>query len=119
MLFYFIVRLLRQQWHNAPLFLANHVTDILFVPAMATFALIVLRRIRNDSHLLIPTVYVIIQTVLVSLYFEWYLPNYPMNGHTYTADFFDVICYFSGAILYLFVQYRYFQNSRKRKPEPN
>jgi len=78
-----------------------YLTDLLFVPAMCTFGLIAVRLIRRDWTLQLTWWHVFVQVVLVSIYFEVYLPK---NHPQYTADLWDVVMYFLGGGLFLILQ---------------
>lgn len=104
MSFYFTVRYLRVNVDGLPDFVRFHLTDLLFVPTMTCFALIFTRILKRDSSLLIPIYMVFIQTALVSIYFEWYLPTYKSKPGWYTADWIDVVMYFMGAFIYIVIQ---------------
>ncbi|PWL27666.1 MAG: hypothetical protein DCO96_10190 [Fluviicola sp. XM-24bin1] len=80
-----------------------YLTDLLFVPAMCLFGLILIRRLKNDREILIPWYSVLLQVLLVSLYFEWYLPNQNVQ---YTSDPLDILMYFAGGIAFLLFQRR-------------
>jgi len=78
-----------------------YLTDLLFVPAMCTFALIAVRRIKNDATLTIPARNIYLQVLVVALYFEWYLPG---QDAKYTSDPWDVVMYLLGGFLFLWIQ---------------
>lgn len=73
---------------------------------MAVFALIFVRFLKRDSAIHIPSHLVFIQVIFVSLFFEWYLPNFSHKTGWYTADYFDVFMYFLGGVAFLFLQRR-------------
>ena len=101
MLLYFLVR-----WayiFGTTGILRWYLTDLLFVPAMCTFALILVRWIKNDRLLRIHWSSVLVQVVAVSLYFEWYLPSHYSQ---YTADPMDTVMYVCGGALFLMFQKR-------------
>jgi hypothetical protein len=102
MLFYLLVRWYRPM--SDSLFIRHHLTDVLFVPAMCLFALIFVRFFKRDNTIVIPWYYVLIQTALISIYFEWYLPTFHGRPGWYTTDWIDVIMYFTGAGIYLLLQ---------------
>lgn len=105
MLLYFVIRYLRVNVDNPSDFLRYHLTDLLFVPAMGFFALILIRIIKRDKTITISPLLVFIQVVLVSVYFEWYLPNYsPKRFEWYTSDLVDVAMYFLGGVIFLALQ---------------
>ncbi len=71
---------------------------------MSLFALIVLRFTRRDPALTISWVSVVIQVIIVTVYFEWYLPNNSPEGHIHIADSVDCLMYILGGILFLVLQ---------------
>lgn len=81
---------------------------------MCTFALIGVRLIKGDSKALIPWYFVLIQTVFVAIYFEWYLPLFHGKPGWYTSDMMDVLMYLIGAALYLVLQ-KYLFSQMKTK----
>lgn len=95
---YFLLRALRSI-HILPALLSNYGTDLLFVPAMCLFALFFIHYLKGMQ--LIPTWMILLQTVLISIYFEWYLPNTCISPPCYVSDYGDVIAYFIGAILFI------------------
>lgn len=103
MAIYFLIRWLRTVV-SLPDFFRFHFTDLLFVPAMALFALIILRYIRKDEKLTIPFWTIMLQVFLVSIYFEYYLPKYMRHVHPYTSDSLDVLMYFAGGTIFIFLQ---------------
>lgn len=112
---YAFVRMVRHLDLDVYPVIREQLTDVLFVPAMCTFALILTRIFKQNNLLIIPWYYVLIQTLGIAIYFEWYLPNYPINGNQYTADIKDVYAYILGAVVYLFVQHRYLNGVNFRK----
>jgi len=109
MICYFIVRIIRSTFDSAVDFIQFYLTDLLFIPAMATIALIVVRLLKRNPQIVIDARLVFLQTVLISFYFEWYLPTYSSNATWYTSDLWDVAMYFCGAVLFLLLQRRFFQ----------
>ncbi len=103
MLLYCIARLVRWSFPEAfPLF-SGYFTDILFVPAMCSFSLIFTRMIKRDATLKVKWYLILLITVAISYYFEYYLPFQP--GNTYISDCLDLVCYSIGAVLYGVIQY--------------
>ncbi len=111
MLVYGLTRYLRQRW-QLPVFFEFYFTDLLFVPAMCLFSLVFLRLLKRNPSLTIPWHYVLFQTLLISLYFEWYLPVTCTNAPCYVSDMSDVICYFTGAGLFLLLQNSFLTNRK-------
>ena len=106
MLLYLIVRYLRATVTELPDFVRFHLTDLLFVPAMSLFALIFVRYIKRDINLTIPFYYVLVQVIIISIYFEWYLPNFSVNLDWYTPDLMDIVMYSLGGVIFLILQTR-------------
>jgi hypothetical protein len=84
-------------------FLRWYLTDLIFVPAMCTFALIAVRRIKKDSTAIIPARNIYLQILLVALYFEWYLPD---QDAKYTSDPWDIVMYIIGGFIFIGIQKR-------------
>ena len=89
---------------DLPNFVRHHLTDLLFVPAMSLFALIIIRFIKRDSELKVHWLSVGIQVILVSIYFEWYLPNNSPKGHIHIADWVDCIMYIIRGGIFILTQ---------------
>lgn len=104
MIVYFFIRYLRLNVEGLPAFIKFYATDVLFVPAMTCFALIFTRILKRNNKLLIPIYMIFIQTAVISVYFEWYLPTFKSKPGWYTSDWVDVIMYFLGAIAYIAIQ---------------
>ena len=104
MLAYIIVRVLRARVPDLSPFVRYYFTDLLFVPAMSLFALIIIRWQRNDARLLIPWYAIAVQVVLVSIYFEWYLPRNTPEGHLHVTDLIDCVMYAFGGVLFFGLQ---------------
>lgn len=118
MIFYFGCRILRTTMNDLPIFLKNHFTDLLFVPVMCLFSIVILRLIRKDTSLIIPWYAVMLQTIFISYYFEYYLPN--QQNNPYVGDVIDVFWYFIGALFYLILQrynFRFFKNLHQTRKQ--
>lgn len=104
MLFYFLIRYLRATVPELPDFVRFYLTDLLFVPAMSLFALIVLRTIHRNSTITIHWLAVLTQVILISIYFEWYLPNNSPEGHLHVSDWIDCLMYTLGGSAFILIQ---------------
>lgn len=104
MSFYFFVRYIRVNVEGMPDFIRFYLTDLIFVPTMCCFALIFVRILKRDTTITISPVLVLMQTLFVSIYFEWYLPTYKGRIGWYTSDPWDIVMYFCGAFLFLVIQ---------------
>ncbi|MFT6923902.1 MAG: hypothetical protein ACJA1C_002922 [Crocinitomicaceae bacterium] len=100
MLCYFLVRYIRIDVDSPAHFVEFYLTDLLFVPAMSLFALIFVRLLKRDATIKISPLLIFIQVVLVSLYFEVYLPKIT----TYVSDPVDVLMYVLGGFIFLLIQ---------------
>lgn len=101
---YFLIRYLRVRVENLPDFVRYHLTDLLFVPVMSLFALIIIRFIKRDSTITIHWLAVMVQVAVVSIYFEWYLPNNSPEGHIHVSDWIDCLMYAIGGVLFILAQ---------------
>lgn len=61
----------------------------------------VLRKLKSDNRIEIPLRLVVLLTIGYALFFEYYLPQVQDR---YTADYIDVILYFTGAVFFYFVE---------------
>lgn len=104
MCLYFLTRFLRSTIEHLPDFVRFHLTDLLFVPAMSLFALIILRFTRRNPSLMIHWLSIAVQVVIVSIYFEWYLPRHSPKGHIHIADPVDCLMYILGGVLFVVFQ---------------
>lgn len=109
MVLYFIVKYFQPFIDNA--FIDNYFTDLLFVPAMSLFALIGVRFVKRDNTITIPLYLILIQTILVGLYFELYLPTQVAITGKYTSDPIDVLMYITGGGLFFVVQRQFLRSS--------
>lgn len=100
MFFYFLVRYIRIDADSPAHFVEFYLTDLLFVPAMSLFALIFVRMLKRDATIKISPLLVFIQVVLVSIYFELYLPKMT----SYVSDPIDVLMYVLGGFIFLLLQ---------------
>jgi branched-subunit amino acid transport protein len=101
---YFLTRYLRVNFSDLPDFFRYHFTDLLFVPAMSLFALIIIRFMKRDATITIHWWAVALQVLIITLYFEWYLPNNPPEGHIHISDWVDSLMYVVGGILFILAQ---------------
>ena len=104
MFFYFSVRIIRVGVNDISDFIRFYLTDLIFVPTMALFSLIFVRFLKRNQTIRISPSLVFFQVVLVSLFFEWYLPNYSAKSDWYTSDPWDVFNYILGGFIFLLIQ---------------
>ena len=105
-LLYVFVKLIKACDFTDLSFFKFYFTDLLFVPSMCLFALIGVRMVKKNNEIQIPEKYVFIQTIFVSILFEYVLPITENYAQQQTADWIDVAMYFMGAIIYLLLQKR-------------
>ena len=109
MVLYFIVKYVQPFIDNT--FIDGYFTDLLFVPAMSLFALIGVRFIKRDNTITIPLHLILLQTLLVGMYFELYLPTQEAITGNYTSDPIDVLMYILGGGLFFVLQRQFLRSS--------
>lgn len=75
-------------------------TDLLAIPLVLGSINLLLKRYTSNPNFKLSIAKVLMACIYFSVLFEWILPNY---SNAYTADFFDVLCYFFGGGIYLWV----------------
>ncbi len=75
--------------------------DFICMPMVLTICLMVMQFLKKDQHLRLSIFTVFSLTIFYSIYFEIILPEFQSR---YTADFIDVLMYFSGALLFYLAQ---------------
>ena len=88
----------------------SYLNDFLCMPIVLIICLKAVHYIKRDTSIKLSLPLILTITSLYALYFELALPEFTVR---YTADFVDVIIYFSGAILYYFLQEISFRNLDK------
>lgn len=86
-----------------PIFINNYLNDFLIIPIVLSLSLIVLRKIREDSVLLLTIPVIVYVFVCYSVFFEYYMPK--INSR-YTSDIVDVLMYLLGSIWFYMLQKR-------------
>ncbi len=88
---------------NLPIWITSYLNDLLCMPIVLWICLKAVHIIKRDNgiHLDLLTIFSI--TIFYAVYFEWYLP---LVEPRYTADWMDVIMYFSGAFIFYYMQFR-------------
>lgn len=94
---------------NVPLpkFVNNYVNDLICLPLVLGILTFIIRHFKKDKFFTFPLAFVMLLATYYSVYFEYYLPK--VNPR-YTADWIDVILYFSSSVAFFFVQ----NNERKK-----
>lgn len=83
-----------------PSFIRNYFNDLLILPIVLWIVLAFIREIKGKEFSVSWVVAIALATYY-SLFFEWYLPQFHSR---YTADVYDVFCYFFGAFTFLLFQ---------------
>jgi hypothetical protein len=79
----------------------HHLNDFLAIPIIATLCLHGVWFIKKDNNIRLNIFTILSLIALFSLVFEYYLPQ---QSYRYTGDFWDVICYFLGGVVFYFLQ---------------
>ncbi len=98
---YATVQILKLNEFAAYPFIYNYLNDLIVIPIIASISLYALWLLKKDLSIRIDLISLISLVVLYSIYFEFYLPGYHIR---YTADFWDVVCYITGAIIFYVLQ---------------
>lgn len=93
------------QRFNIPLpsLINNYVNDLLCLPLLLGAMTFLIRWLKKDDKFQFPLSFVVFLACYYAVYFEYYLPK--VNPR-YTADWIDVVLYFSGGFAYFFIQNR-------------
>lgn len=88
---------------SMPTWVRFYVNDFLCMPVVLTISLKAVQLIKKDRSIRLPLLLVLLLTSFYSLYFEYYLP---MVEPRYTGDWLDVVMYFSGALVFYWLEHR-------------
>lgn len=84
-----------------PAFCSFYLNDLLCMPVVLCICLFLIRKISKRKTLKISLFSAFSLAALYSVYFEIYLPEITLR---YTSDIVDVLLYFTGALLFWWVQ---------------
>lgn len=90
-----------------PRWIRFYVNDFICMPIVLTICLKAVHLLKKDTVIRLSLFPILSLTLIYSIYFEMYLPTVEPR---YTADILDVLMYFSGSLLFYFLQ---FQNNKK------
>jgi hypothetical protein len=91
----------------------SYLNDFLCMPIVLTICLKAVHIIKKNTSITLSLPLILILTSFYAVYFELILPQISVR---YTADFLDVLIYFSGTFLFYFLQFISFRKSgRNRK----
>lgn len=86
---------------NFPEWTTSYLNDLLCMPIILTICLKMVHYLTKNRSIKISIAQALTLTFLYAIYFELILPQFVDR---YTADLVDVLLYFSGATLFLFLQ---------------
>lgn len=85
----------------APNWIFHYLNDFLVIPMVATLGLHAVWLIKKDKSIRLNIFTILSLVILFSVLFEYYLPK---QSYQYTADIWDVVCYFMGGIVFYILQ---------------
>lgn len=91
--------IIKQTDLSVPVFVSSYLADLLCIIIVNTFALWLIRKIKNLPHYEFSIGTVSLSVLLFSVYFEVVLPQ--VNSY-HVADVWDVLCYLISGFVYLF-----------------
>lgn len=91
--------IIKQTDLSVPVFVSSYLADLLCIIIVNTFALWLIRKIKNLPHYELSIGTVSLSVLLFSVYFEVVLPQ--VNSY-HVADVWDVLCYLISGFVYLF-----------------
>lgn len=95
-----LVYLFQQLGVALPFLIRNYLNDFLILPIVLWVVLAFLQEFKGKQALVSWPIAMLL-VAYYSVFFEWYLPRFHSR---YTADFFDVVCYFLGAGVFMAFQ---------------
>ncbi len=98
---YLIIHFFRRQNLYMPTLINSYLTDIICMPIILTICQIGINLINRFKNYRLTLKMILIMPLYYSFIFEFLLPKY---SQAYTPDYWDVVCYFLGAILFFFFQ---------------
>ena len=82
-------------------FILYHLNDLMIVPMVLTLSLNAVWILKKDRSIRLGWISILSIFLMYSFVFEYFLPQ---TMSRYTADWYDVLCYFMGAIIFYFLQ---------------
>jgi len=79
-------------------FLTGYLDDLVVLPVVLPIITVLLRFVSNSPKLELDIGMVVTAFLLFSVVFEFVLPHF---NKQYTADYYDVLCYGIGGVIYL------------------
>ncbi|MGG7034282.1 MAG: hypothetical protein ACI7YS_03700 [Flavobacterium sp.] len=84
-----------------PSLINNYINDFLCLPIVLGGILFVIRWLKKDDKYRFSFAFIIFMASYYSFYFEYYLPK---NNVRYTAEWIDVLLYFSGSLIFFYYE---------------
>ncbi|MFD2516670.1 hypothetical protein [Salinimicrobium flavum] len=84
-----------------PDWLRFYLNDFLCMPIILSLCLLTVQKLKKDSNIRLSLFTVLSLATFYSIYFEILLPQFMER---YTADVIDVILYFTGSVLFYYLQ---------------
>ncbi len=82
-------------------FILYHLNDLIIVPMVLTLSLNVVWILKKDRSIRLGWISILSIFLMYSLIFEYYLPQ---TMSRYTADWYDILCYFIGSVIFIILQ---------------
>ncbi len=102
MSFSYLIHLFFKYMHyNVYRLFSNYFADILCLPLLLSFSLLLLRYLKKENNLWLNLRQIIFTLIYTSILFEFILPKY---NNRYTSDFFDLFAYSFGALFFYIFQ---------------
>ena len=98
---YLIHLLFRYMHYSVYRFFSNYFADILCLPLLLSFSLLLLRYLKKENNLWLNLRQIIFALIYTSILFEFIIPIYSSR---YTSDFFDILAYSLGAFFFYIFQ---------------
>ena len=97
--------------HSYPSLFKSYLGDVLCMPIVLSLALLCMQLTYGKRYQALSIIQILSATFLISIYFEVILPQMSKN---YVSDFWDVLCYVTGAASF----YLFFNPVLKNKSNP-
>ncbi|MEM0587083.1 hypothetical protein V0F38_02140 [Aequorivita sp. MCCC 1A16792] len=79
----------------------HYLNDFLTIPLVAIIGLHGVWFIKKDKTIRLNKFTILSLVIVFAVFFEYYLPK---QSYRYTADIWDVFCYFIGGVVFYFLQ---------------
>lgn len=86
---------------KVPLFFSSYFADLLCMPFVMILVLLLIRLIKKDPYFQLSISMIVFVVIYTSLVFEGLLPQ---MSSRFTSDFFDVVFYIFGAVIFFALQ---------------